>query len=179
MNKEEKIEYLREAVRKVYPDRKLVFQDGSPDARIMVIGEAPGKDEETQGIPFIGRAGKLFTTTIEALGWKRSDFFISNIVKYRPQDELGSTLTPTDAEIGTFRPIIEKEIEVVEPHGIVVLGRVAMTGLGIAGTMAQNHGKILDFKNRKVLIVYHPAAILRNMTLEPLFRADLARMREL
>lgn len=179
MTKEEKIEYLREVVRKAYPLKKLVFQDGSPDSKIMVIGEAPGKDEEAQGLPFIGRAGKLFNATIEVLGWKRSDFFISNIVKYRPQDESGSTLTPTDAEITTFRPLIEKEIDVVDPRGIVVLGRVAMTGLGITGTMAQNHGKIIDFQNRRVLVVYHPAAILRNMTLEPMFRADLGKITEL
>lgn len=161
----------------------LVFNDGSPDSEIMIIGEAPGKDEEVQGKPFVGRAGKLLNATLEKLGWKRSDFYVSNIVRYRPQDSFGGTLTPTPEEIEKFRPSIEKEIEVVEPKLIVVLGRIAMAGLGIDGSMASNHGNVIDKKiggvSHKILVVYHPAAILRNMTWEPVFREDLAKIREL
>ncbi len=161
----------------------LVFNDGSPDSEIMIIGEAPGKDEEVQGKPFVGRAGKLLNATLETLGWKRSDFYVSNIVRYRPQDGLGGTLTPMPEEIEKFRPSIEKEIEVVGPKLIVVLGRIAMAGLGIEGSMASNHGNVIEKKvggaERKILVVYHPAAILRNMTWEPIFRDDLAKIREL
>ncbi len=179
MTKNQKLELIFNAIRKAYPKKTLVFSDGSPDAKIMIIGEAPGKDEEIQGKPFVGRAGKLLNTTLESLGWKRSDFYVSNIVKYRPQDESGGTLTPTDKEIEKFRPSIEKEIEVVDPKIILILGRIAMTGMGIMGTMSQNHGKVIEQDGRKILIAYHPAAILRNMTWEPIFREDLAKMKSL
>lgn len=176
MDKNQKLEYIFEAIKKAYPNRRLVFNDGSPDAAIMLIGEAPGNEEEKLGKPFVGRAGKLLNSTLELLGWQRSDFYISNILKYRPRDESGGTLTPTPEEIEKFRPSIEKEIEIVDPKAIVVLGRIAMLGLGIEGTMAENHGKIIEKNGRKILVVYHPAAILRNMNLEPAFREDLSKI---
>lgn len=179
MDKNQKLELIWKAIKKAYPKRRLVFNDGSPDSKIMIIGEAPGADEEKQGKPFIGRAGKLLNATLEALGWQRSDFYISNIVKYRPQDEFGGTLTPTPQEIEKFKPALEKEIEIVNPKLIVVLGKVSMTGLGIEGSMGANRGKIFEINSRNVLIVYHPAAILRNINLEPLFREDLSKIREL
>ncbi len=180
MTKQEKLEYLWTAIRKAYPDRKLVFSDGDPDAKVMIIGEAPGQDEERQGKPFIGRAGRLLIATLEALGWKRSDFYISNIVKYRPADPVtGSNRTPTEEEIAKFRPSIEKEIAVVDPKLIVLVGRVAMAGMGLVGTMGENRGRVLEHNGWKFLITYHPAAILRNIHWEPLFREDLAKIRTL
>lgn len=183
MTKDQKLEYVFSAIKKAYPRKKLVFNDGLPDASVMIIGEAPGVDEEKQGKPFVGRAGKLLNSTLETLGWTRSDFYISNIVKYRPQDSLGGTLTPTPEEIEKFRPALEKEIEAVNPKLIVVLGRIAMTGLGIEGSMSANHGQVIDKKigtlDCKILVVYHPAAILRNSNWEPQFREDLAKIREL
>lgn len=179
MTKNQKLEYIFSTVRKDYPKRKLVFNDGSPDAKIMIIGEAPGKVEEIQGKPFVGRAGKLLNSTLETLGWKRDDFYISNIVKYRPQDSHGGTLTPTKKEIAKFREAIEKEIAIVEPRLIVVLGRIAMTGLNIEGTMAQNHGKVLEQNGHKILVAYHPAAILRNPNWEPVFKKDLTKLKNL
>ena len=179
MTKTQKLELIWTAVKKAYPKRTLVFSDGDPNAKVMIIGEAPGKDEEREGKPFIGRAGRLLTGTLEKLGWQRGDFYISNIVKYRPADELGGNRTPTEEEITKFRPAIEKEIAVVDPKLIVLVGRVAMTGMGLSGSMSENRGRILEHKNRKFLITYHPAAILRNINWEPLFREDLAKIRTL
>ncbi len=179
MDKNQKLELLFNAIRKAYPGRTLVFNDGLPDVPIMIIGEAPGVDEEKQGKPFVGRAGKLLNATLGMLGWQRSDFYVTNIVKYRPQDAMGGTLTPTPQEIEKFRPAMEKEIEVVDPKLIVVLGRIAMTGLGIEGTMAENRGKVIEKNARRILITYHPAAILRNINWEPMFREDLAKIAEL
>ena len=179
MDKNQKLELIFSAIRKAYPKRTLVFNDGSPDAPIMIIGEAPGVDEEKQGKPFVGRAGKLLNATLEILGWQRSDFYITNIVRYRPRDAVGGTLTPTPQEIEKFRPTMEKEIEVVDPKLIVVLGRIAMTGLGIEGTMAENRGRVIEKNGRRILIAYHPAAILRNINWEPMFREDLAKISEL
>lgn len=179
MDKQQKLELLFNAVRKAYPKKTLVFNDGSPDKDIMIIGEAPGKDEEIQGKPFVGRGGKLLNATLETLGWKRGDFYVSNIVKWRPQDEFGKTLTPTPELIENFRPAMEKEIQIVNPKLIVALGRIAMAGLQIEGTMAENHGRVRESKGYKVLVIYHPAAILRNMNWEPVFREDLGKIREL
>ncbi len=183
MTKEQKLEYIFSAIKKAYPKRMLVFNDGSPDSLIMLIGEAPGVDEEKQGKPFVGRAGKLLNATLETLGWKRNDFYISNIVKYRPKDAFGGTLTPTPEEIEKFRLAMEKEIDIVDPKLIVVLGRIAMSGLGIEGSMSMNHGNVIDKKiggaDRKILIIYHPAAILRNPNWESVFREDLAKIRDL
>ena len=179
MDKAQKLELLFAAIKKAYPRRRLVFNDGSPDAPIMIIGEAPGANEEKEGKPFVGRAGKLLNATLETLGWRRSDFYVSNIVKYRPQDAMGGTLTPTPEEIEKFRPSLEKEIQVVNPKLLVVLGRIAMLGLGISGTMAVNRGKLFNCLNYQTLVAYHPAAILRNINWEPLFREDLGRLREL
>lgn len=180
MTKTQKLELLWAAIRKAYPSRKLVFNDGDPDAKIMIIGEAPGMDEERLGKPFIGRAGQLLNRTLETLGWKRSDFYISNIIKYRPSDPTtGNNRTPTEEEIAKFRPAIEKEIAVIDPKLIIVLGKVAMTGLGIEGTMGANRGQVHEKLGHQVLITYHPAAILRNINWEPQFREDLSKMREL
>lgn len=179
MTKQEKLDYIFSAIKKAFPKKKLVFCDGSPDAKVMIIGEAPGKDEEIQGKPFVGRAGKLLNATLEKLDWQRSDFYVSNIVKYRPQDASGGTLTPTEEEIAKFRPAIEKEIEVVNPRLIVVLGRIAMIGMGIEGTMSANHGKVIERGSKKILVTYHPAAILRNINWEPTFREDLAKINDL
>lgn len=179
MTKQEKLDLIFSAIKKAFPKKKLVFRDGSPDAKIMIIGEAPGKDEEIQGKPFVGRAGKLLNATLEKLGWQRSDFYISNIVKYRPQDLQGKTLTPTEEEISKFQPAIEKEIDVVNPLLIVILGRIAMLGMGIDGTMSANHGKVFKKNNRRVFVVYHPAAILHNINREPTFREDLSKIKNL
>lgn len=179
MDKPTKLKLIWGAIQKAYPRRKLVFSDGSPDAKLMIIGEAPGMDEERQGLPFVGRAGRLLITTLERLGWKRSDFYISNIVKYRPADELGKNRTPTDDEIAKFRPAIEKEIAVVDPELIILVGRVAMSGMGLTGSMGENRGRVIEKDGRKFLITYHPAAILRNINWEPQFRADLSMIRTL
>lgn len=179
MTKVQKLEYIWNAVHKAYPNRKLVFNDGSPEMPVMIIGEAPGKDEEIQGKPFVGRGGKLLNSTLETLGWKRSDFYVTNVVKYRPSDGLGNNRTPTPEEIQKFRPTLEKEIEAVDPKLVIILGRVAMAGLGIEGSMTMNRGQPLEKNGRRILITYHPAAILRNPNWEPQFREDLAKIRDL
>lgn len=179
LTKNQKLEYVFGAIKKAYPKRSLIFNDGSPESPVMIIGEAPGKDEEIQGKPFVGRGGKLLNSTLEMLGWKRADFYVTNVVKYRPTDEFGGNRTPTPEEIEKFRLALEKEIEVIGPKLIVILGRVAMSGLGIEGSMTMNRGQLIEKNGRKILVTYHPAAILRNPNWEPQFREDLAKIREL
>ncbi|HEY4506604.1 MAG TPA: uracil-DNA glycosylase [Candidatus Paceibacterota bacterium] len=178
MTKDQKLELIFNAIKKAYPKRRLVFNDGASDNQVMIIGEAPGKDEEVKGTPFIGRGGRLLNKTLETIGWKRSDFYVTNVVKYRPTDEFGGNRTPTPEEIEKFRPALEKEISVIEPRLIVVLGRVAMSGLGMEGSMGANRGRLIEKDGHRILVTYHPAAILRNPNWEPQFREDLSRIRE-
>ncbi len=178
MTKDDKLLYIRRAVKRAFPKFNLVFADGSPNSKLMIIGEAPGKDEERVGKPFVGRSGRLLFSTLDLIGWKRSDFYTTNIVKYRPQDEFGGNRTPSDLEIEKFRESVWKEIEVVSPKLIILVGKVAMSGMGILGKIGDFRGKIVEKNNWKFLITYHPAAILRNPNWGPIFKSDLSRINE-
>lgn len=138
----------------------IVFGEGSPDAKIMFIGEAPGKEEDIQGRPFVGDAGILLTKLIEKMGLKRSDVYIGNIVKCRPP----MNRDPEEDEVATCRQFIERQIGIINPEVIVTLGRIALQTLldnpKIKITAAR--GKFLDFKGIPVMPTFHPAYLLRN-----------------
>jgi len=142
-------------------DRKnIVFGEGNPDARLMFIGEAPGREEDLQGRPFVGEAGMLLTRLIERMGLRRSDVYIANIVKCRPP----MNRDPEKDEIATCRSFIERQIEMIRPEVIVTLGRIALQTLmdkpDIKITGAR--GNFFDFKGIPVMPTFHPAYLLRN-----------------
>jgi len=137
----------------------IVFGEGNPQANIMFIGEAPGKEEDKQGRPFVGRAGQLLNRTLEKLGLRREDVFITNVVKCRPPENR----TPTQEEIQKGKQLLNKEIEVIEPKAICALGSTALRGLfeeslkisTVRGSQKTYHGV-------PVVPTYHPAYVLRN-----------------
>jgi uracil-DNA glycosylase family 4 len=138
---------------------KLVFGTGSVDADIMFVGEGPGADEDEQGLPFVGRAGQLLNNMITAMGLKREDVYIANVVKCRPP----GNRTPERDECDTCSPFLMRQIETVQPRIIVALGAVAAKNLlGMNDSMANLRGKIYDFKNTKLAVTYHPAYLLRD-----------------
>ncbi len=147
---------------------KMVFAAGSPNARIMFIGEAPGAEEERRGEPFVGPAGALLDKIINAMGLQRSDVYISNIVKYRPRIDDGSrqgesNRKPTPEEMSASIDYVLEEIEIVDPDVIVALGGTAMEGLlGLQGSVSSQRGRLQEFRGRSVLITYHPSYLLRN-----------------
>lgn len=138
---------------------KFVFGAGNPNAEIMFIGEAPGADEDLQGLPFVGRAGQLLTKLFKYVGIERENVYICNILKCRPPNNR----KPLPSEIELCKPYLLKQIELVKPKVIVALGATAIEGLlNIKKKMGELRGKILNFNKIPVIITYHPAALLRN-----------------
>jgi len=139
--------------------KQVVFGHGNADTRLMFIGEAPGKDEDAQGLPFVGRAGKLLTQIIEEIGLERSQVYISNVVKCRPPNNR----VPMPLEINTCtKLLLLKEIEIIKPAIICTLGVTAtMALLGDEIPMGKIRGTFAQFKNIPVMPTYHPAYLLR------------------
>lgn len=143
---------------------KLVFGEGSPDSPIMFIGEAPGREEDLQGRPFVGDAGELLTRLIEKMGFRREDVFIANMVKCRPP----MNRDPQDDEMAACFPFLERQIETIGPRVIVSLGKIsAYKLLGIGGpiskfSITRTRGKWYDYKGIPLMPTFHPAYLLRN-----------------
>ncbi len=137
----------------------LVFGVGNVNADLMFIGEGPGADEDAQGEPFVGRAGQLLNNMISAMGLKREDVYIANVVKCRPP----GNRTPEKDECDTCSPFLMRQIEVIKPKVIVALGAVAAKNLlAMNDSMANLRGRWYDFKDSKLLVTYHPAYLLRD-----------------
>lgn len=148
----------------------FVFGMGNPNADIMFIGEAPGGEEDLQGIPFVGRAGQLLTKLLKVVGIERKDVYICNILKCRPPNNR----KPLPSEIEMCKPYLIKQIELVQPKVIVALGATAVEGLlNIKKKMGELRGSILSFNKIPVIVTYHPAALLRNPNWEKDFIEDL------
>ena len=140
---------------------KIVFADGDPNAQIMFVGEGPGADEDAQGLPFVGRAGQLLNNMIAAMGLKREQVYIANIVKCRPPQNR----KPEPDEANTCMPFLERQIEIVRPRVLVALGATAATYLlGMRGSIASMRGRIHDYRGIQTVVTYHPAFLLRDPT---------------
>jgi DNA polymerase len=138
---------------------KFVFGVGDPHATLMLIGEAPGADEDAQGEPFVGRAGQLLNKILEAIKFRREQVYICNILKCRPPENR----KPAAEEVEKCLPYLRKQIELVKPKLIVCLGLTAAENLlGTRESLTSLRGKVLYFEKIPVMITYHPAALLRN-----------------
>lgn len=137
----------------------FVFGSGNPNADIMIVGEAPGADEDEQGLPFVGRAGQLLTKILEAISLPREEVYICNILKCRPPNNRKPLVGETDQ----CEPYLWKQIEIVQPKLILALGLTAAnTLLKNKESMTNLRGKIHDYHGIRTLVTYHPAALLRN-----------------
>jgi uracil-DNA glycosylase len=140
---------------------KIVFADGSANAQLMFVGEGPGADEDAQGLPFVGRAGQLLNNMIAAMGLKREQVYIANIVKCRPPQNR----KPEPDEAHTCTPFLERQIEVVRPRVLIALGATAATYLlGMRGSIGSMRGRIHDYRGIQTIVTYHPAYLLRDPT---------------
>lgn len=138
---------------------KLVFADGDPNARLMFVGEGPGADEDAQGLPFVGRAGQLLNNMIAAMGLKREQVYIANVVKCRPP----GNRTPEPDEANTCTPFLFRQIDVVRPQVLVALGATAATYLlGHRQPLAGLRGRVHAFRGMQLIVTYHPAFLLRD-----------------
>lgn len=138
---------------------KFVFGSGNPHADVMVIGEGPGAEEDKQGLPFVGRAGQLLTDILKAIKFERDEVFIGNIVKCRPP----GNRTPLPDEMDTCIPYLKKQIQLIKPKVILCLGLTAAKGLLKQKESLTNlRGKVFEYEGAKVMVTFHPAALLRN-----------------
>lgn len=138
---------------------KIVFGDGNPRAELVFIGEGPGHDEDVQGVPFVGRAGKLLTQMIEAMGLARQDVYIANVVKCRPPENR----LPEKDEISTCAPFLVRQLDVIRPKVIVCLGNCAsQTLIGTNKSISHFRGQWFDYRGARLIATYHPAYLLRN-----------------
>jgi DNA polymerase len=138
---------------------KIVFADGDPSATLMFVGEGPGADEDAQGLPFVGKAGQLLNNMIAAMGLKREEVYIANIVKCRPP----GNRTPEFAEANTCSQFLVKQIDIVRPKVIVALGSTAATYLlGVRQSLSSLRGRWHATRGAKLVVTYHPAFLLRD-----------------
>jgi len=156
---------------------KFVFGSGNAAAPVVVIGEAPGEEEDRQGKPFVGAAGQLLTKMLAAINLDRNDdVFITNILKCRPP----ANRNPDDSEAQTCSPILARQIEIIRPKIILLLGRIAARGLlGRAESIAKLRAEKLDYKGTPVVVTYHPAALLRNASYKSPAWEDLKKLQKM
>ena len=159
--------------------KNLVFSDGNPKSKIMLIGEAPGANEDEEGLPFVGRAGALLDKMLSAIDLDRKKVYISNIINFRPPDNR----RPTEEEIERYLPFIIKHIEIINPKILVLLGSTAMNALiGNEVVISKMRGKWIEkkFGNCKtsVIITFHPAFLMRQPAQKKMAWIDLKMIRD-
>lgn len=152
---------------------KFVFGSGNPQAEIMFIGEAPGRDEDLQGKPFVGKSGQLLTELLNEAGLKREDVYIANILKCRPPNNRD----PQSEEIEKCSPYLHRQIELVKPTLLVALGRIAAHKLLATTTsLSKLRGELHRYQDTPLVVTFHPAYILRNMNARPDGLSDMQRI---
>ena len=157
----------------------IVFSDGNPKSKIMLIGEAPGANEDQEGLPFVGRAGQLLDKMLSAIDLDRNKVYISNIINYRPPDNR----RPTDEEIKRYLPFITKHIEIINPKILVLLGSTAMNALiGNEIVISKMRGRWIEKKfgscKTSVIITFHPAFLMRQPAQKKMAWIDLKMIRD-
>ena len=163
-----------------YREKTIVFGEGAEAPLLMMIGEAPGGDEEKQGRPFVGKAGKNLSAFLKVVGLKREEIYISNVVKLRPKTGKAVTRPPSAEEIAFFLPFLQAEIQTIAPKVLVTLGNVplkAVTGEKKA-VIGEYHGRPVALADGRILFaLYHPAAVIYNRALQAVYDADLLELK--
>ncbi len=146
--------------------------EGNPNARILLIGEAPGFHEDAQGKPFVGNSGRFLTELLASAGLSREDVFIANVVKHRPP----GNRDPLPDEILACSVFLRRQIEIIDPDVIVTLGRFSMANYFPGQKISRIHGQAKEIDGRLVVPMYHPAAALHNGSLRPELEADFLKL---
>jgi len=153
---------------------QTVFGEGSPRAKLMFVGEAPGREEDRQGRPFVGQAGQLLTKIIEAMGLKREDVYIGNVLKCRPPENR----PPEPDEINCCQPYLLQQIELIRPKVLCALGKyAAMVLVRKEGSITTLRGQFFDFQGTPVIATFHPAYLLRNPSAKRLVWEDMKKVK--
>jgi uracil-DNA glycosylase len=155
---------------------QIVFGVGDPAARLVFVGEGPGADEDAQGIPFVGRAGQLLTRIIEAIGLRREDVYICNVLKCRPPENRN----PQPEEIAHCSPFLERQIDLLKPKVVCTLGLFAtQTLLQSTEPIGRLRGRVFEYQGTRLVPTYHPAALLRNPALKAVTWEDVQLLRRI
>jgi len=156
--------------------RQVVFGVGNPSADLMFVGEAPGHDEDVQGIPFVGRAGQLLTKIIEAIDLTRDDVYIANVIKCRPPENRN----PEPDEVETCEPFLFQQVDIIKPKVIVALGTFAARALlRTLDPISRLRGRVYDYRGAKLVPTFHPAYLLRNPASKRDVWEDMKKVRSL
>lgn len=175
---------LYQRISRFYPEEKLVFCDGTVKNGLLLIGEAPGKDEVVQGRPFVGKAGKNLDEFLDVLGLLREEICITNVCKFRPTkiSPKGSTSnrTPTRTEVMQALPFLQEEINLIAPQVIVTLGNTPLRAVlgDFSATIGEYHGKATKVDDRDLFALYHPASIIYNRALKEVYYQDLQLLKD-
>ena len=179
MNKEKLLDQIKADIIKknVCPDlaqeaTQLVFGNGNPDAEIVFIGEAPGKNEDLQGFPFVGAAGKFLNEMLASINLERKDIYITNLVQYRPPNNRD----PLPSEKEAFLPYLQAQLEVIKPKLVATLGRHSMDSLLPGLIISQVHGEPKRYNGQVYLPLFHPAAALYNGGLRQTLLEDFSKI---
>ena len=156
--------------------QQIVFGVGNPNADLMFVGEAPGRDEDIQGIPFVGRAGQKLTQIIEAIGLKRDDVYIANVIKCRPPENRN----PEPDEVEQCEPFLFRQIDIIKPKVIVALGTFAARSLlKTDAPISRLRGRVYDYRGAQLVPTFHPAYLLRNPSCRREVWEDMKKVRSL
>ena len=184
-DKAKSLQKLREEINKIKNCKlkenasNLVFSDGNPNAKVMVIGEGPGANEDKEGFPFVGRAGQLLDKMLNAINLSRRNVYITNVVNYRPPENR----KPTEKEVERYLPFLKKHIEIIKPKIILLLGSTAMNAiLKKADVISKMRGKWIEIEINKLkifsIVSFHPAYLLRQPDQKKFSWIDLKMIRE-
>ena len=184
-NKAAKIESLKKSISEIKNCElkknatNIVFSDGNPKSRIMIIGEGPGSNEDQEGLPFVGRAGTLLDKMLASINLDRKSVYITNVVNYRPPENR----RPTEEEIVRYLPYLKKHIEIINPKIIILLGSTAMKALtNIDEEISKVRGKWIEKKfgscSASLIVTFHPAFLMRQPTQKKMAWIDLKMIRE-
>ncbi|MFW9960115.1 MAG: uracil-DNA glycosylase [Candidatus Thorarchaeota archaeon] len=179
MTREKELDALHESIREckrcpLHATRlNAVPGEGSYDAKLLFIGEAPGAREDESGRPFVGRSGELLTHMLESIGLTREEVFITSVLKSRPPNNR----TPAPAEIEACRPYVERQIQLIQPQVVVLLGGVAIAAMVGPWSVSESHGKFFEAAGRTYFMTYHPAAALRFPKIKALMMEDFKNLR--
>ena len=185
VNKAESLELLKKTILNLKNcdlkrmSKNIVFSDGNPKSKIMLIGEAPGANEDQEGLPFVGRAGVLLDKMLASINLDRTKVYISNIINYRPPENR----RPTDEEIKRYLPFIKKHIEIINPKILILLGSTAMNALiGDEKVISKVRGKWMEKQfgscNTFLIVTFHPAFLMRQPAQKKMAWIDLKMIRE-
>ena len=184
-DKSENLQRLRENINEIKNCKlkenasNLVFSDGNPNSKVMIIGEGPGANEDKEGLPFVGRAGQLLDKMLHAINLSRKNVYITNVVNYRPPENR----KPTEKEVERYLPYLKKHIEIIEPQIILLLGSTAMNAiLQVTDVISKMRGKWYEIEINKCkvssIVSFHPAYLLRQPDQKKFSWIDLKMIRD-